>query len=978
VITWRRARGSPTPPRSAKTSLPRIANVVPRERLFRALDRARRQPIVWIQAPPGAGKTALLASWIARRKLRALWITLDPADDAARVLSLLSGASRAAAAGKLPPFRPEHLADPGEFARRLFSAISAQRSAPEVIVLDDYHEVGPGSLLHAALRDGVGQLGQGTSLVVASRGAPPPAMARLRASGALELVPASSLVLTAAEARAVARARSPRRPPSPAALRVAEGWAAGVVLIAAAASDRAEPSARRGVFEYLGAEVLERVDPRTRSVLLLTSILPTVTAEAARSLGGDERAAEILEDFARLGWFTHRLPGSKRAFRYHDLFREFLVARLRAERTPDELTALSRRAAELLAGDGDVDSALTLLAAAEVWDDFVGLLLSHAPALVAAGRSEALARWIERVPPGAAEHRPWLAFFGGIARFHADPSGAVGALERAHAEFVRSGDAVGAYRSWAAATDMQFYALEDVSSLGRRLDELEVLRKTLPIPDPATEAAVVASAFVAYANLRATDPRMREWEDRALAIALSPGDPRARLGVGRQLVAHLTYWGADVTRARTVLEALEPLATAKDVDLTDALIWHLGESALHDYAGDGARARRVVDRGLALAERSGIHLWDSVLWTEKVFGALELEDFASAQRDLAALSATTQRASRIGHALWHYSVAALAFRRGEHGKALERARVAVRLAKEAGHPMVLSTCEITSAVAAARGGGAGPTVEEARANAERVGFAYGEIGASLFAAAQALARGDEEAAAAALAEVLPRARRTGCTNVVWVGRADMAELCALALERGIEPEFARHVVTARALAPGPRARTVAAWPWRTRVEALGRLEVIHDGQPSTAAKSQKKPLELLTLLVASGARGARVAAVAEALWPDADGDTAHHALETTAYRLRRMLGDPAAVVHRGGRLALDPARVFVDAWAFEALAARADALRAAGAVAPALRCAAGAGALYAGELFGDEEHPLVSEPRARLAARHRRLSAAGS
>jgi DNA-binding SARP family transcriptional activator len=182
-------------------------------------------------------------------------------------------------------------------------------------------------------------------------------------------------------------------------------------------------------------------------------------------------------------------------------------------------------------------------------------------------------------------------------------------------------------------------------------------------------------------------------------------------------------------------------------------------------------------------------------------------------------------------------------------------------------------------------------------------------------------------------------------------------------------------VTARGLAAGPRAHTVAAWPWRVRVEALGRLEVLREGTPSPRGKTPRKPLELLALLVASGARGARVDALAEALWPHADGGTSQHALETTAYRLRRILGEPSAVTHRGGRLALDQTRVFVDAWAFEALAARADAFRVAGDPVRALRSAARATALYSGELFGEDEHPLLAEPRARLASRLRRLAA---
>jgi hypothetical protein len=40
----------------AKITRPRLAGVFPRARLFRLLDRARRQPVTWVAAPPGAGK----------------------------------------------------------------------------------------------------------------------------------------------------------------------------------------------------------------------------------------------------------------------------------------------------------------------------------------------------------------------------------------------------------------------------------------------------------------------------------------------------------------------------------------------------------------------------------------------------------------------------------------------------------------------------------------------------------------------------------------------------------------------------------------------------------------------------------------------------------------------------------------------------------------------------------------------------------
>ncbi|HEX9452584.1 MAG TPA: hypothetical protein VF934_14305, partial [Burkholderiales bacterium] len=57
----------------AKLSRPRLFDALPRKRLFDLLDEQRKHPAIWIAAPPGFGKTTLLASYIESRKLSCLW-----------------------------------------------------------------------------------------------------------------------------------------------------------------------------------------------------------------------------------------------------------------------------------------------------------------------------------------------------------------------------------------------------------------------------------------------------------------------------------------------------------------------------------------------------------------------------------------------------------------------------------------------------------------------------------------------------------------------------------------------------------------------------------------------------------------------------------------------------------------------------------------------------------------------------------------
>ena len=103
-------------------------------------------------------------------------------------------------------------------------------------------------------------------------------------------------------------------------------------------------------------------------------------------------------------------------------------------------------------------------------------------------------------------------------------------------------------------------------------------------------------------------------------------------------------------------------------------------------------------------------------------------------------------------------------------------------------------------------------------------------------------------------------------------------LFALALERGIEPDYVRGRIRERRLAaPSPAAR----WPWPLAVRTLGAFELARGGQPVVSSgKAQKKPLELLKALVAHGGRSVDAALLTAKVWPDAEGDDAKNSFDS--------------------------------------------------------------------------------------------------
>jgi DNA-binding SARP family transcriptional activator len=142
-----------------------------------------------------------------------------------------------------------------------------------------------------------------------------------------------------------------------------------------------------------------------------------------------------------------------------------------------------------------------------------------------------------------------------------------------------------------------------------------------------------------------------------------------------------------------------------------------------------------------------------------------------------------------------------------------------------------------------------------------------------------------------------------------------------------------------------------------RIFALGRFDIEVAGKLLLCEGARAcKPMELLMGLVAAGTRGLSQNVLCEQLWPDSEGDAAYRALITTVYRLRRALAQHTAVGFAGGRVSLNKALCWVDAWDFEQLADH-------GSDDAGRRKAL---ALYTGALFNDTETSLVIESRNRL------------
>ena len=209
---------------------------VRRPLLVERLAHSDRRPVVSVVAPPGYGKTTVLAQWAERNGQSFAWVSVDERDNDPKVL--LTCVARALDAVEPIDGRVfDALASPGSSVPgsvlpRLGSAFSSMTS-PVALVLDDVDML-RNREWQAALAVLADHVPSGFRLALASRSRPPLRVARLRVEGRILEIGPRDLSLTQDEASLLLRNAdiAVGEEDVTELHRRTEGWPAGLYLAA--------------------------------------------------------------------------------------------------------------------------------------------------------------------------------------------------------------------------------------------------------------------------------------------------------------------------------------------------------------------------------------------------------------------------------------------------------------------------------------------------------------------------------------------------------------------------------------------------------------------------------------------------------------------------------------------------------------------------------------------------------------------------
>ncbi|MBB2941072.1 DNA-binding SARP family transcriptional activator [Actinoplanes lutulentus] len=814
-----------------------ISGEILRTRLIDRLAARWDVPVTTVVAGPGFGKSTALAQATRLhaadpRGLEA-WVTCEPGDEDAR---RLAAAICRAFAVDTPAVSP------------LDAVLEALRSASPIetcLILDDCHEIPPGSSGQRLITDLVTGLPPGAHLVLSGRRLP---SARLHAADLLDGVLEADLAFDAGELGQAAR--HAERPAADVA--GLGGWPALVRLTLAAPAGVAR--------DYLWEEVISALSPGDRDALLCLAVLGSADIATLGALAPVPLELDRIPLVSRFG---------EGEFRAHPLWNDALVRLMPA----DQVASVRARAADLLLDRGDALRAGSIAIAA----GDVALLDRASVVLVASTLAtfpqDTGVRWLAAVPE-VMHDRPGLrlltaatryasraddAFIDDMALNHEDPrvktialslatiaAHARGDENRLGALFQKSLDLPGAEREptlrllMAGVRGAIFELMGSIDDALALLDDLPpddvdqqpgkiIVRfhvYLLLLAGRADEAAVIAQKYLAdspYAHVRRM-PQFARW---------MAGDPRDLLPAAHDAShpAHLPESDAnDRYRFNFLAFAAVVAASLGDRSALDHV------SAQLDASGLGADTRDAAMLATASAARA-------VLDGDEQAATAAIADFI-ADHPLDDPVAQVHLRRFLGYAYVLSPQARELWDAEPLGPAHQRVREAVRLLLAGRAGRLTSTGDVTP---------------------ETVLIAL-PLPWSVELAAHATAAG------------LPFGRRL----MRW-----LADRLGRRAHEALHPLLADHARPA--LVAGAR-RLLAAVPAQAaghaRVEVLGPLRVVVDGNPVELRRRRVR--ELLSVLAAHEEMDRD--RLMDLLWPDLDPAAAARNLRVTLTYLRQALG----------------------------------------------------------------------------------------
>lgn len=412
---------------ATKLYVPRVrSSLVARPHLLEHLNKGMQGKLTLISALPGSGKTTLLSEWQTRKHFPLAWVSLDESDNdtshfwsyVAKAIEILShGISEDALAllysFPTPPI--ESVLIP------LINAIDSTMEEDFALVLDNYHCI-ENDAIHAGLTFLLDHLPPRMHVIVITRVDPPLSLARLRVRRQLTEIRTADLRFTPTETLEYLHQTMNLPISIEYATRLTErteGWIAGLQLAALSLQIQGDSEDflknfngnHRYILEYLAQEVLAGQPAHVQRFLQHTAILDCLSVELCDAVTETPDSQDMLRWLDKANLFLIPLDQEQHWYRYHALFKDFLLRSLRDTQTEAYIGMLHRRVALWYEQHNLMNEAVPHMLTSGDFERAAELIERIARSVWMRGEALTLQHWLQMLPEDLLHARPQLSLF---------------------------------------------------------------------------------------------------------------------------------------------------------------------------------------------------------------------------------------------------------------------------------------------------------------------------------------------------------------------------------------------------------------------------------------------------------------------------------------------------------------------------------------------------------------------------------------
>lgn len=391
---------------------------VERHKLITKLNSSAGGQLVLISAPAGYGKTTTVSQWLHRHPHSFAWLTIDKMQSSPDVFwEYIINALQTTQPNV--GIKATALLKHGtgvSFEAVIISLLNDlddlctnnATKDPISLILDDFHHIENTSTLQL-MNLFLDHLPPSIRIVLTSRKQPSLAIARRRANNQVIELTEADLAFQLTEGRDffnLTMGLSLSDDAIGTLCQQNEGWAVGLQLAALSLQQSLSrldtlldrQAIDRHISDYLFDEVFSQQSKALQDFLIITSSTPRFCVGLCNALMQKNDNLTLIKQLDKLNLFLVPLDNHRTWFRYHDLFRQFLLQHF-SELNIQKRKQNYQKSSAWFENAGYLDEALDQFILLQDWSHSARLLEQITPEKIAQGHTEILLKWTTQIPP---------------------------------------------------------------------------------------------------------------------------------------------------------------------------------------------------------------------------------------------------------------------------------------------------------------------------------------------------------------------------------------------------------------------------------------------------------------------------------------------------------------------------------------------------------------------------------------------------